>query len=340
MKTKTILTLIVVMFLTMGQAQNEKTISAVIKDFGESCGQDPGDAIFCLTDEKGQPIKERYTCNMTDGAWKVEPNDLITSEWVLNPMYKGKTAKLYCKPGGGGWFVEKVEFITSGSTSASNNQTSSNAVQTATGTIIIASEGMGCKIIVNSGSANTLTLSLGNLKFEKKKYFQGYCGLNPSYEGKKFVVSYSVRQTYNNMEDLKMVNEPPTPLEKDNFTDATCRAYNILGQLVAVVENNIIYPVENGKKIEKEARPIQNKDEVCVNGTKCVKAKAEADGTINLFALPNITDKTATMKIVGDKLYRMNKKGEIDEYKEQYIIKGNKTQAGLIAVVTRLGMGN
>ena len=62
------------MFLTMGQAQNEKTISAVIKDFGESCGQDPGDAIFCLTDEKGQPIKERYTCNMTDGAWKVEPN--------------------------------------------------------------------------------------------------------------------------------------------------------------------------------------------------------------------------------------------------------------------------
>lgn len=336
--TKILITLLLAVTCGFTPAQNEKTITAVLKDFGEACGQDPGDAIFCLTDEKGKVITERYTCNMTDGEWKVEPKDLITSEWTLNPKYKGKSVKLICVQGGGGWFVSKVEFTNS--SNPSNNQKSDNAILTATGTITMSQEGMGCKITVNDGSANTLTLSPGNLKFETKKYFNGYCKLNPSYEGKKFVLSYAIRQTYNSLEDLKMVNEPPSTFEKDNFKTATCRAYNILGQLIAVVENNIVYPIENGVKVEKDSRPIQNKDEVCMGGSKCVKVKAEADGTINLYALPNITDKTTTLKMVGDKLYRLNKKGEIDEYKEFYIIKGNKTQAGLIAIVTRLGMGH
>lgn len=94
------------------QTKYDKTITVIIKDFSEACGEEPGDAAFCLTDEQGAKITERYSCNMTAGLWQVEPKDLITEKWELATKYKGKKATIYCAkhPGGAGWVVKKVEF--------------------------------------------------------------------------------------------------------------------------------------------------------------------------------------------------------------------------------------
>jgi hypothetical protein len=108
--------ILILLSLSVGiiKAQNkfDKTITVIIKDFSEACGDDPGDAIFCLTDENGGKITERYSCNMTSNVWEVEPQDLITDKWLINPKYKGKKAVLYCMkyPGGSDWIVKKVEF--------------------------------------------------------------------------------------------------------------------------------------------------------------------------------------------------------------------------------------
>ena len=94
------------------QGPYDKVITVTIKDFSEACGEDPGDAVFCLLDEKGNAITERYSCFLDANLWIVEPKDLITENWVINPIYKGKKAMLYCvkHPGGAGWMVQKVEF--------------------------------------------------------------------------------------------------------------------------------------------------------------------------------------------------------------------------------------
>lgn len=120
------------MLLSIGiiKAQNkfDKTITVIIKDFSEACGDDPGDAVFCLTDEKGGKITERYSCGYDNETWRVEPKDLITKDWVLNTKYKGKKATLYCtKPtGGAGWLVEKVDFGTGASTAAAPSKIESD----------------------------------------------------------------------------------------------------------------------------------------------------------------------------------------------------------------------
>lgn len=110
---KTLLTALLMLVGLIVYSQT-KTVTVVLKDFSEACGEDPGDAAFCLTDEKGAPISERYSCVLSDGIWQVEPKDLITSNATLNPQYKDKTGKLYCSKsaGGAGWIVEKVEFDT------------------------------------------------------------------------------------------------------------------------------------------------------------------------------------------------------------------------------------
>lgn len=117
MKTKLFLfaaIALVVIFLVQAQTSKtyDKTITVIIKDFSEACGEDAGDAVFCLTDESGNPITERYSCSYENNTWKVGPSDLITKDWVLNPKYKGKKATLYCtkNSGGSGWLVEKVQF--------------------------------------------------------------------------------------------------------------------------------------------------------------------------------------------------------------------------------------
>lgn len=113
---KVITFLILALALTFNsqcQTKYDKTITVIINDFSESCGEDPGDAAFCLVDEKGSKITERYTCNYENETWQVEPKDLITKDWLLNSKYKGKKATLYCvkSAGGSGWQVQKVEIV-------------------------------------------------------------------------------------------------------------------------------------------------------------------------------------------------------------------------------------
>lgn len=328
------------------QTYIEKTISVTIVDFSEACGEDPGDAIFCLTDEKGSKITERYSCNMESNVWLVEPKDLITSDWVLNAKYKGKKATLYCSKtaGGAGWIVKKVEF--GDASSAPKNQTASvanNQAQFFTGFISMSHEGMGCSLIVKKemDSPEVMTFALGNINVDSKKYFDGYCKLKANYERNKFTINYALQGTINVANKIKMVDEPAIVLEKDNFKTATCRAYDIQGKLIAIVDNNTIYGIKDGKKLENESKAIQNKNELCIKGTQCVKVKVETDGCVSIFNLPNTTDKISTLKIVGDKIYRTEKKGcVIDEYKEYYIFNGNKEQIALIAVLNRMGMGH
>jgi len=113
------LAVLVLLWLTASsvQAQDtvtyDTTVSVVIKDFSEDCGEDAGDAIFCLTDTAGNVITERYSCRYDNLTWRVQPQDLIGENWVLNPKYKGRKAILQCTkhPGGAGWIVEKVEFL-------------------------------------------------------------------------------------------------------------------------------------------------------------------------------------------------------------------------------------
>jgi hypothetical protein len=118
--------ILILLSLSVGiiKAQNkfDKTITVIIKDFSEACGEDAGDAVFCLTDEKGGKITERYSCNYDNETWRVEPKDLITKDWILNAKYKGKKATLYCKKssGGAGWVVEKVEIVNGESVSSQN----------------------------------------------------------------------------------------------------------------------------------------------------------------------------------------------------------------------------
>ena len=103
---------LLITFAVNAQTKYDKTITVIVQDFSEKCGQDPGDAIFCLTDEKGVKIPERYSCIYDNQTWQVEPKDLITKEWILNAKYKGKKAVLFCmkSSGGAGWVVSKVEF--------------------------------------------------------------------------------------------------------------------------------------------------------------------------------------------------------------------------------------
>lgn len=345
---KNLITILLLFFVLSINAQTnyDKTISVTIVEFSEACGEDPGDAIFCLTDEKGGKITERFSCEMDNQVWQVEPKDLITSEWVLNKKYKGKKATLYCvkSAGGAGWVVKKVEF--GDASSAPKNQNASvanNQAQSFTGFISMSHEGMACNLVAKKemDSPEVMTFALGNINVDSKKYFDGYCKLKPNYEAKKFTINYALQGTINVANKIKMVDEPPIVLEKDNFKTATCRAYDIQGKLIAIVDNNIIYGIKDGKKFENEGKAIQNKNELCIKGTQCVKVKVETDGCVSIFNLPNTTDKTSTLKIVGDKIYRTEKKGcVIDEYKEYYIFKGNKEQIALIAVLSRMGMGH
>lgn len=272
MKKLFLLILGVITFTFINAQTYDKTITVFVRDFSEECGQDPGDAAFCLTDEVGYPVKERYTCLYNNNSWKVEPQDLITKDWVINPKYKGQKATLYCSKsaGGAGWVVQKAEFV--GVPSAPDN--SSNMTE--------------------------------------------------------------------RLNKLKLAREGKIPLENDNFKTATCRVYNWEGKLIAVVDNNTIYPVKNGVKMEKEGKLIQNKDEICTDGNQCVKVKVDTDGNANFYKLPNTTEKTATLKIVENRIFRTKKdKGEeIEQNKEFYLFKGNKTQVALVAFISRMGMGH
>jgi len=54
-KTITLLALLLTIAIN-AQTKYDKTITVTIKDFGESCGEDACDAVFCWTDEKGMKI--------------------------------------------------------------------------------------------------------------------------------------------------------------------------------------------------------------------------------------------------------------------------------------------
>jgi hypothetical protein len=327
-------------------AQTTKTFTVIVKDFSEECGQDSGDAIFCLTDENGSAIKERYSCLFSNGEWQVTPQDLITKDWVLNPKYKGKKATLYCSEGSGGagWTVQKAEFAGISSTSNNSITTADNEPKVITGIITVSEKGMGKQINIQKemDSPDIESYMIGRLDYESGKYLIGLYKLKPEFEGKKFTVTCIKAGADYIVNKIRLVGEGQVPLEKDNFKTATCWVYNIEGKLVAIVDNNTIYSVKNGIKVEQQSKMIQNKDEICVKDNQCVKVKVEPDGNVHFYKLPNITEKTATLKIVNNRIYRTlkDKGGEIDEYKEFYIFKGNKTQVALVACLARMGMGH
>lgn len=165
--------------------------------------------------------------------------------------------------------------------------------------------------------------------------------LNPKYAGKKAKIT--CREEPLGSEDgttyiywVEKIEEASRP----TYPNATCKAFNNEGQGF-IVENQIIYALDaNGEK-GSDKWTIQNKDEICLRGNKCVKVKLEANGCVKLYNLPNVTDVTASLKIVGDKIYRTIEGGcEADTKKEHLNFTGNKTQVAIIAVLYRLGMGH
>ena len=119
MKTKFLIPILLFFFInSVAQNNYDKVITVIVKDFSEACSQNPGDgdAVFCLTDEQGNKLTERYGCSMTANVWEVEPKDLITENWILDSKYKNKKAVLYCikQKGLSGWIVRKVEFLDKG----------------------------------------------------------------------------------------------------------------------------------------------------------------------------------------------------------------------------------
>ncbi len=73
-----------------------------------------------------------------------------------------------------------------------------------------------------------------------------------------------------------------------------------------------------------------------------MKVSIEPRGCIKLYHLPNTSDVTASLKIIGDKIYRTVEVGcEADLKKEFLLFTGNnKIQIALISVLYRLGMGH
>lgn len=159
---KKLITLLALIFTVSINAQTyDKTITVIIKDFSEACGQGPGDAAFCLADEKGGELSERYSCNYENQTWQVEPKDLITKDWTLNAKYKGKKAILYCvkSVGGAGWVVQKVEI----SDMANNNQVNKDKLSIPTDNFTAASSRIYEKkavFIPGKGRTNEMEIKL------------------------------------------------------------------------------------------------------------------------------------------------------------------------------------
>jgi hypothetical protein len=143
--------------------------------------------------------------------------------------------------------------------------------------------------------------------------------------------------------DTYLVERFDMVLEPDNFKTATCKAWSMTGALVYIVENNTLYSIKDGKKspYKEDSKSIQNKDELCLDGNKCIKVKIDASGCVSVYNLPNVTEKIASLKVVGNKIYRTLDGGcELNEKKEHLIFSGNRTQISLIAVLYRLGNGH
>lgn len=356
---KSIYAILVVLFPIFLCAQNssetyDKTISVIIKDFSEACGEDAGDAIFCLTDERGVKMTERYSCIMDANVWQVEPKDLITNEWVLNPKYKGKKATLYCMKhsGGAGWVVKKVSFDNSTASSNSNNpikkENSISEIKKFTGMITsITKASFGYDIVAQAGmdDPDVMQLKLNGIRginYSAGRFFErgSNLQLKEIFLNKKFSISYQIEGEKNVIKKIELEKDVPISFEKDAFPTATCKVYNLEGKLLAIVENNTIFQIKNGKKDMDDGKPIQNKDEVCIK-TTCAKVKVDATGCVNVYALPNVTDATGHYKIIGDKICCTIKKGcDVDETEQYYHFKGNKTQAALIALIGRMGKGS
>lgn len=183
----------------------------------------------------------------------------------------------------------------------------------------------------------------GKLVIRKK--LSGEFTLNPQFKSKSVKVTCSYKKVSGQDEngaysyEEYIVTKIEMIMDKDEFKTATCKAYDYTGKLVYIAENNTLFEIKKGQK--GEAKAIQNKDEICVRGNECVKVKLDLNGCVSLFRLPNTTDKTGSLKITGNNVYRTKKEScEPDLEKENLIFSGNKTQASLIAVLYRLGMGH
>jgi hypothetical protein len=210
-------------------------------------------------------------------------------------------------------------------------------------------EDLTIEIEGTNGKSSTKTLKLefdetGKLKINAEandlivgKYFQ----LNPKYFHRKAKITCRVEPLGSDEGSTSLYwVEKIEWVSKATYTNTSCSVSTMEGAGY-VVEKDVIYELDvNGEKKSK-TWTIQNKDEICVRGTQCVKVKLDVNGCVNLYNLPNVTEVTAKLKIVGDKIYRTIKGGcEADLNKEFLTFKGNKTQIALIAVIYRLGMGH
>lgn len=206
-----------------------------------------------------------------------------------------------------------------------------------------------CSISMSLTPETSLKLDYETLndygKLVIRKTMSGELVLTPDFKGRNVKVTCSLKKVSGQDEngayayEEYAVTKIEMAMDKDDFKTATCKAYDYTGNLIYIAENNMLFEISKGQK--REGKAIQNKDEICVRGTKCVKVKIDEKGCVSLYNLPNVTEVTANLRIVGDKIYRTVKGGcEADLTKEYLTFKGSKTQIALIAVLYRLGMGH
>ena len=345
-KLITLFTLILTLAINAQTDKYDKILTATIKDFNMSLGE------FELLDENGVFIKETFT----PAYGKMEPKDLIDDVGTeLNPKYKGKKGKIYCTKKGNGWEIQKVDFNVS--TTAQKND---GANKSTTNNSTSKKEIMSVKVL-NAGGGELLVDVMGENGKTTRKSFKldldeagnpklnseasdlmapgKYPRINEKYDKRKAKITCRVEtMTAEQGGDIYWV-EKIEWVPKITYANTTCNALN-MGGIGYIVEKDVIYELDvNGEKKSK-TWAIQNKDEICVRGTQCVKVKVDANGCVSTFNLPNVTEVTANLKIVGDKIYRTVKGGcEADMTKEYLTFKGSKIQVALIAIIYRLGMG-